>query len=132
MQLVWYPQTAVKWNDVYALASASATDLVDLVSRRGGGGIASSKMCISLLRVSPLNTAESYSSGTSGGFSGRRRSSDKGGGVQMEALQISGPPGVFEAWKVGGVLVAAAAAVVVVVVVVVIVVVVFFLFTVVV
>ncbi|CAM9413217.1 unnamed protein product, partial [Laminaria digitata] len=88
-------ETAVKWNDIYTLAGASAADLVDLVSRRGGGGIASSKMCISLLQASPLNSAEAQS----GGKSGRRRSSDKGGGVQMEALQISGPPGVFEEWK---------------------------------
>lgn len=90
-------QTAVKWTDVYARAGASASDLVDLVSRRGGGGIAPSKMCISLLQVSSMNPGDSHS----GGNSGRRRSSEKGGGVQMEALQISGPPGVFEEWNVG-------------------------------
>ena len=114
----------MKWNDIYVLAGASATDLVELVSKRGGGGIAPSKMCISLLQASTPNPADSHSGGNSGGYSGRRRSSDKGGGVHMEALQISGPPGVFEEWKVGGVMVMKCSSIVVEVVVVVVVVVV--------
>lgn len=91
----------MRWTDIYARAGVTAAELVDIVSERGGGGIRRSKMCISLLRES-----SSLSSSTSpvGVDSGRRRlagGGNGGGGVAMfEALQIAGPEGVFEEWKV--------------------------------
>lgn len=83
----------------------TAAEVVDLVSEKGPAEVAASTMCISLLR-----TSSSSSLGGGGGDandfhgSGRRRlggSGALGGGVQMEAVQIAGPAGMFQEWRVG-------------------------------
>lgn len=86
------PQICVKWDDVYARVGVTSSELIDLVEARGGGGISTSKMCISVLRPAA----------TSCSAVGRRRSGEGAAGVQMEAVQIAGPEGIFEEWKVCG------------------------------
>lgn len=77
---------------MYATAGATSAEMVEIVSELGPAEVSPSKMCISLLRAQQV-PAEFLGTG--------RRSSYQGGGLtQMEAVQIAGPFGVFEEWKV--------------------------------
>eukprot|EP00903_Cladosiphon_okamuranus_P007250 g7034.t3 len=95
----WGPraQTSQCWKEVYATAGATAAEMVEIVSRLEPAEVSPSKMCISLLRA---HEAPADFRGT-----GRRRASASGQGpcsaslVQVEAVQIAGPSGVFEEWK---------------------------------
>ncbi|CAM9781452.1 unnamed protein product [Scytosiphon promiscuus] len=96
-------ETCQTWRDVYARAGVTAAEVVDLVSERGPAEVSASTMCISLLRASSSSSA-SVGRDDASEFhgSGRRRtggSGSVGGGVQMEAVQIAGPSGVFQEWK---------------------------------
>lgn len=93
-------QTSQTWSDLYTRAGVTASEVVELVSNRGPAEVSTSKMCISLLRNFSSAVAPDYLG------SGRKRVSERGGGgagaPQMEAVQIAGPSGVFEEWKVRG------------------------------
>lgn len=87
----WLYQTTKSWNKVYARTDVTAAEVVELVSNLGPAEVSQSKMCISLLSTPSGGTvADSH------GTAGRRR----GVGSLMEAVQIAGPSGVFQEWKV--------------------------------
>lgn len=90
-------QRSIYWEDVYARAGVTAQELMVIIADRGGG-VNISKMCISLLR--PTTAVGASDEGVA---SGRRRfhgAGDRDGGVQLEAVQIAGPEGSFQEWKV--------------------------------
>lgn len=67
-----------------------------VVSDRGGGGVNAAKMCISVLRP-PTSGSD-----VDGVGSTKRRGAGggEGGRESLEAVQIAGPEGVFQEWKV--------------------------------
>ncbi len=85
---------------MYARAGATAAEMVEVVSDLGPAEVSLSKMCISLLRVQEADAAMPDYLGA-----GRRRagasSSCSCSSRVLEAVQIAGPSGVFEEWKVG-------------------------------
>lgn len=98
-------QISQTWSDLYTRAGVTASEVVELVSNRGPAEVSTSKMCISLLRSASSAVVPDYKYL---GSCGRKRASERGGGggragaPQMEAVQIAGPSGVFEEWKVKG------------------------------
>lgn len=92
-------QICQSWKEVYARAGATAAEMIDVVSSLGPAEVSLSKMCISLLRAQDANTAMPDYLGA-----GRKRAGASSSSLSsrvMEAVQIAGPSGVFEEWKVG-------------------------------
>lgn len=71
-------------------------ELMRVVSDRGGGGVNPAKMCISLLRP----TTSGSDVDVVGSAKRRGAGSGECGRGSLEAVQIAGPEGVFEEWKV--------------------------------
>lgn len=75
---------------MYVRAGVTASEVMELVAARGGGGVRPSKLCISVLRSSCRSIADT-----------RKRAAGvtDGGGSSVEAVQIAGPEGVFQERK---------------------------------